>query len=139
MHLLDTDTLTYLHAGQPNVIKRLNDLEDPDVGITIITKIEVLRGRMDYVLKAETGTRLLRAQELLARTEALLVQILTLPLDLKAAEQFESLQLVGNLRKIGRADLLIASIALANQAVLVTRNTRHFKQIPNLRVVNWVD
>lgn len=139
MHLLDTDTLTYLHAGHPNVIKQLSRLEDPEVGITIITRIEVLRGRMDYVLKAETGTSLLRAQELLVRTEALLVQILTLPLDLKTAEQFDSLRSVSSLRKIGRADLLIASIALTNRAVLVTRNTRHFKQIPQLRVVNWVD
>jgi tRNA(fMet)-specific endonuclease VapC len=52
MHLLDTETLTYLHAGHPKVIERLSGLADPDVGITIITKIEVLRGRMDYVLKA---------------------------------------------------------------------------------------
>ncbi|UBF25011.1 type II toxin-antitoxin system VapC family toxin [Kovacikia minuta CCNUW1] len=60
-------------------------------------------------------------------------------MSLKAAEQFDVLRSARSLRKIGRADLLIASIALANQAVLITRNTRHFKQIPNLRVVNWVD
>jgi tRNA(fMet)-specific endonuclease VapC len=46
---------------------------------------------------------------------------------------------VSNLRKIGRADLLIASVTLANRATLVTRNTRHFKQVPGLRVENWVD
>ncbi|UBF25010.1 hypothetical protein K9N68_25735 [Kovacikia minuta CCNUW1] len=55
MHLLDTDTLTYLHAGHPKVIEQLRNVEDPDGGTTIITKIEMLRGRMDYVLKAETG------------------------------------------------------------------------------------
>jgi tRNA(fMet)-specific endonuclease VapC len=49
MHLLDTDTLTHLHAGQPNVVERLRAVDDPDVGITIITKVEVLRGRMDYL------------------------------------------------------------------------------------------
>lgn len=32
MHLLDTDTLTYLHAGHPRVIERLSELTDPDVG-----------------------------------------------------------------------------------------------------------
>jgi predicted nucleic acid-binding protein len=26
---------------------------------------------------------------------------------------------------------------LANDATLVTRNVRHFKQIPDLKVVNW--
>lgn len=63
MHLLDTDTLTYLYAGHPRVIERLRSLDDPDVGTSIITKIELLRGRMEFVLKATTGTELLRAQE----------------------------------------------------------------------------
>jgi len=43
------------------------------------------------------------------------------------------------LKKIGRADLLVASVALANRAVLVTRNLRHFRQTPNLELENWVD
>lgn len=48
MYLLDTDTLTHLYAGQPNVVQPLRSVDDPDVGITIITKVEVLRGRIDY-------------------------------------------------------------------------------------------
>lgn len=139
MFLLDTDTLTHLHAGNSNVIQRLSRTEDAFVGITLITRIELLRGRMDYVLKATTGEDLIRAQTLLERTEALLSQILIIPFDLPAAEQFDRLHLNRHLRKIGRADLLIASIALANQATLVTRNLRHFKQISGLMVVNWVD
>ena len=61
MYLLDTDTLTHLHAGNSNVINRLKAIADVDVGITIITKVEVLRGRIDYLLKAETGDNLLKA------------------------------------------------------------------------------
>jgi hypothetical protein len=38
MHLLDTDTLTHLHAGHPQVIAALRGVEDPVVGTTIITK-----------------------------------------------------------------------------------------------------
>jgi len=139
MHLLDTDTLTHLHAGNPNVIERLRAVEDPEVGITIITKAEVLRGRIDYLLKAETRTNLLKAQELLFRTEELLQKLLIIPISQSAADEFERLRAVSKLRKIGQADLLIASISLANRATLVTRNTRHFKQIPGVRVVNWVD
>lgn len=139
MHLLDTDTLTYLHAGHPRVIKRLRELADPDVGTTIITKIELLRGRFDFVLKAATGDELLRAQQLLNRTEELLAQIVIVPLDRAATVQFDRLRATKGLRKIGRADLLVASIALAHRATLVTRNVHHFKQIPGLNVVNWVD
>jgi tRNA(fMet)-specific endonuclease VapC len=58
MYLLDTDTLTHLHAGHPNVIAHLQTLDDPVVGTTIITKTELLRGRIDFLLKAATGVEL---------------------------------------------------------------------------------
>src|SRR5207253_11039839 len=106
---------------------------------TIITEIELLRGRFDFTLKAATGAELLRAQELLTRTEELLAQIVIVPIDDAAAARFDQLRLARGLRKIGRADLLVASIALAHRATLVTRNLRHFKQVPGLVVANWVD
>ncbi|WP_256871824.1 PIN domain-containing protein [Nostoc sp. TCL26-01] len=139
MYLLDTDTLTHLYAGNPNVVERIKAIGDPEVGITIITKAEVLRGRIDYLLKAETGENLLKAQELLFRTEELLRQLLIIPISQAASDEFKRLRAVSKLRKIGQADLLIASITLVNRAILVTRNTRHFKQIPGVRIVNWVD
>lgn len=139
MYLLDTDTLTHLHAGNSNVIDRLKSATDLDIGITIITKVEILRGRIDYVLKAETGANLLKAQELLFRTEQLLNDLVIVPIDRSASIEFDRLRAESKFRKIGRADLLIASITLANRATLVTRNLRHFKQIPGLRLENWVD
>ena len=139
MHILDTDTLTHLHAGQPRVAHRLGELTDSDVGVTLITKIEILRGRYDYLLKAATGLDLLKAQQLLARTEALLDLLLVVPFNEVAANHFDQFRKVKGLRKIGRADLLIASIVLAYRATLATRNVRHFQQIPNLIVTNWVD
>ena len=139
MYLLDTDTLTHLHAGNSNVVERLSSVVDEEVGISIVTKVEVLRGRIDYLLKAEAGESLLKAQELLFRTEALLSGLLIVPVDRAASIEFDRLRSVSNFRKIGRADLLIASITLANRATLVTRNLRHFKQIPGLKLENWVD
>jgi len=139
MYLLDTDTLTHLHAGHPNVIDHLQRVEDPEVYTTIITKIELLRGRFEFVLKAATDKELLRAQSWLLRTEELLDRLWIVPLDEAAGAQFERLRSLHSLRAMGRADLLIASIALAQHATLVTRNVRHFKPVPNLKVVNWVD
>src|SRR5262245_42248964 len=139
MHLLDTDTLTHLYAGHPRVVEQLQELSDPDVGTTIITKIEILRGRFEFMLKAADGAQLLRAQQLLARSEELLSQIVVIPVDELAAARFDQLKSLRGLRKIGRADLLVASVALATGAVLVTRNLRHFRQVPGLTVVNWVD
>ncbi len=137
MHILDTDTLTHLYAGHQGVIYHLKNLKDPDVCITIITKIELLRGRFDFLLKAANGNELIRAQQWLFRTEELLSQIVIIPFDEASLIHFNSLSIKN--RKMGRADLLIASIALAHRATVVTRNLRHFRQIPNLDLVNWVD
>lgn len=138
MHLLDTDTLTHLHAGHPQVIAHLRGVDDPVIGTTIITKSELLRGRIDFLLKAAAG-EVLRAQYWLTRTEELLAQIPIVLFDETAAEEFARLRANKAYRKIGRADLLIACIALANQETLVTRNVRHFRQVRGIAIVNWVD
>jgi tRNA(fMet)-specific endonuclease VapC len=104
-----------------------------------ITKIEVLRGRMDAVVKAADAGKLLHAQQLLIRSEEFIEAMIVVPLDQSAATLFDRLAKAPALNKVGRADLLIASIALANRATLVTRNRRHFEKVPGLMVVNWVD
>jgi tRNA(fMet)-specific endonuclease VapC len=137
--LLDTDTLTYLHEGHPRVLQRLQNSDDPEIAVTVISKVEMLRGRFDFLLKAATGAEVERAARLLVRTEDLLAQLPIIRFDTTAAVQFDRLRLLPSVRKIGRADLLIASITLANRAILVTRNQRHFQQVPGLRIVNWID
>ena len=34
-------------------------------------------------------------------------------------------------------DLLIASVALVENRILVTNNTRHYQRIPDLQLENW--
>jgi tRNA(fMet)-specific endonuclease VapC len=38
---------------------------------------------------------------------------------------------------IGNMDLLIASHAVAEQATLVTNNTKHFSAVPGLKIAQW--
>ena len=59
--------------------------------------------------------------------------------DAETATVFDRLRSMKRLRKIGRADLLIASMAIASKATLVTRNVTHFKQVSGLDTVNWAD
>jgi tRNA(fMet)-specific endonuclease VapC len=136
MHLLDTNVLTALYNRHPAILAALDRVDDPDIATTIVTKTEILRGRLDFVLKAE-GESLLVAQEYLQETERLLNEIRVVGFDRKSIEHFESLRKISALRKIGRADLLIGCIALAHRATVVTRNIKDFERIPNLKLVNW--
>jgi predicted nucleic acid-binding protein len=67
-------------------------------------------------------------------------QALTLVyLEETAAEWFGKLK--AELKQQGNiimdADLLIASIAIANDLILVTNNTRHFQRLSMLKIDNW--
>jgi tRNA(fMet)-specific endonuclease VapC len=86
------------------------------------------------------GDELLRAQGLLDLTRQSLASVATVfAIDAEAAREFDRLRENKKLKKIGRADLLIAAITLANRATLVSRNLKDFHQVPGLQVENWVD
>lgn len=139
MKLLDTNTLTHLFEGQPRVIERLEQ-ETEEVATTIVSRIEILQGRFAMLLKAANGKELQRAQDWLDRTVEQLADIpKVIPIDRAAADEFDWLRENKKLKRIGRADLLIAAITLTKRATLVTRNLKDFQQVPGLRVENWMD
>jgi tRNA(fMet)-specific endonuclease VapC len=140
MLILDTDIVTLLHAGNPSIMRRVEQTrESESIAITIVTRIEVLRGRFDYLLKAATTEQFLKAQRLLVYSEGRLDESPMLFLDQAALKQFAILQGTKGARNIGRSDLLIAAIALAHDAALATRNAKHFSKVPMLRLANWKD
>ena len=65
--------------------------------------------------------------------------VMVVPIDAAAAVEFDKRRQNKKLKKIGRADLLIARTALACRATLVTRNVKHFRQVPGLHVENGAD
>jgi tRNA(fMet)-specific endonuclease VapC len=138
MYVLDMDMVTLIERGQERVNQRLTQATRAVV-TTEITRMEILQGRFASVLKAEDGERLLIARQRLEQAEARLQSIRILPIAAAAAAEFDRLLGTKGLRKIGRADLLIAAIVLANKATLVTRNRRDFQKVPGLLMENWAD
>jgi tRNA(fMet)-specific endonuclease VapC len=138
MIVLDTDTLTLYIRNHPQVVQRVRDAED-QIAITIIGRIEVLQGRFDTLLKAADGAELQRGQQRLDKAEHDLRPFRVLPVIAAAAAEFDRLRQNKKLKKIGRADLLIAAIVLAYGATLVSRNLKDFRQVPGLQVENWAD
>jgi tRNA(fMet)-specific endonuclease VapC len=53
--------------------------------------------------------------------------------DQPAEDEFQLLRVI----RIGTQDLQIASIALANQLIVVTRNRRDFSRVPGLTIEDW--
>jgi tRNA(fMet)-specific endonuclease VapC len=140
MFVLDTDILTLLFAGHPQVLRRRATVPSAEIAITVVSYIQSMQGRFQFILKAATGEELLRAQSLLDRTIRALVQVETvLPLNVPASAKFDRLRERKKLKAIGRADLLIAAVVMANNATLVTRNLKDFRQVPGLKLENWAD
>jgi tRNA(fMet)-specific endonuclease VapC len=138
MFVLDTDTFTHFLRAHVRVTARVGE-SDREVVLTEITQIEQLQGRFASVLKAEDGDKLLQAQQWLQDSRVDLNRFTILPIEGAAADEFDRLLSRKELRRIGRADLLIAAITLARKATLVTRNLKHFQKVPRLSIENWVD
>ncbi|MBI2805079.1 MAG: type II toxin-antitoxin system VapC family toxin [Planctomycetes bacterium] len=138
MILFDTDILSLSNVGNVRIRKRAAQEKDT-IGITVITRIEVLLGRFDAILKAADGEQLQRAQARLIQSDRELATLRIVPINAAVGAEFDRLRVNKKLKVIGRRDLLIACIALANQATLVTRNLKHLRLVPGLKVDNWAD
>ena len=64
-----------------------------------------------------------------------------LPFDSRCAREYASIRsyLEKEGKKIGPNDLMIASIARAHNAVLVTHNMREFKRVPGIELEDWAE
>jgi tRNA(fMet)-specific endonuclease VapC len=140
MFILDTNILSDFFKGHERIRTRINaaPVERPVV-TTVISWFEITSGRFQSLLKAANREELLVAAERIATSERELAEFTLLPITDLIADHFERLLMNKKLKKIGRPDILIACITLANRATLVTRNTKDFIAIPTLKLENWAD
>jgi len=72
--------------------------------------------------------------------EALMSELVTVPIDEKVAEVFAELRAkrldTGQLTP--STDLWIAATAISRELILVTHNTRDYEQVPGLALADWV-
>jgi predicted nucleic acid-binding protein len=101
--------------------------------------MEVLNGRVANIRTAANRDELQKAMERFLASESLLDSFIRPDTNEATGEHFERLLKHTKAKKMKRGDMLIASIALANDALLVTRNVNDFKDVPGLRMENWVD
>src|SRR6266542_2724378 len=99
MKFLDTDTLSLLSKQQSRVTARF-DREQEELAITIVTRIEVLLGRFEFILKAADGEQLQRAVQHLVKTELDLSNYKVVTFDSGSAAEFDRLRADRKLKNI---------------------------------------
>lgn len=129
MRLLDTDIWIALAHGRPSTLARLRSLDPAQVATSSIVRAELMFG----------ARKSQRVAENLEGFRRLLEPFVSLPFDDLAAGHYglirATLERAGT--SVGANDLLIASIALAHDCLLVTRNSREFEGVVGLRVETW--
>jgi tRNA(fMet)-specific endonuclease VapC len=140
LYALDTNILTELLKGNARIVAHYETVsEEDEIVTTTVSRFEILRGRFASILKAADKAELLIAQQRLERDEQRLTRFRLLSISDESADQFDRLRTNKKLKKLGRADLLVARVPLAHDAILVTRNTKDFANVPGLKVENWAD
>lgn len=94
-----------------------------------------MRGWLSYITKAQAIEQQVEAYKQLKRQLANYCTIPILEFDEQAVREFQRLRKM--YPRLGTMDLKIASIALVNNAVLLTRNNTDFRQIADLPVEDW--
>ena len=136
--LLDSNILRHLSGSQPNLERHLARVPASEIGIPFFVVIEQLRGRFDACLKA-APENLLREQTRLLETQAFLSNYQIVYATETSVTALKALRQKASTHK-RYVDVLIASLALAENAVVVTRNVADFRDLlPADKIQNWID
>jgi tRNA(fMet)-specific endonuclease VapC len=130
IYLLDTNIcIAFLHKNDPLVKNQLEQIPIENISLCSIVKAELLYG-------ARHSQNVSRNLQTLT---SFFSNFVSFYFDDKAAEHYgmihATLRSAGQM--IGLNDILIASIALAQDLTVVTRNTKEFIKVPGLCVEKW--
>jgi len=127
-YMLDTNIASYIIKGNFAVRRRLMQVPITQLYVSSITEAELRYG-------AERQPGAAKLQQIV---EEFLLRVTILPWDSEAAKEYGRLRadLERTGQPMGNLDLLIASHALAAEAILVT-NDKVFSRIKKLKIENW--
>jgi tRNA(fMet)-specific endonuclease VapC len=129
--MLDTDSCIALIKRKPaSILRRLTALSPGEAGISAITLAELRYGVAKSTQRDKNGQAL----------DEFLLPLKVADFDEPAAEIYGAVR--AGLEKagtpIGPLDTQIGAHALSLGAALVSHNTREFRRIPGLTVIDWL-
>jgi tRNA(fMet)-specific endonuclease VapC len=137
-YVLDTDHVSMWLEDHPVVCQNIEEFRS-DLAITIVTVQELFNGWISRLNHPSEANRQVALYAKLSKVVVLLKEVDVLDFDEDADRAFRILLTQNSpLRKTRiQKDMRIASIAMANDAIVVTRNHRDFIQVPDLKILDW--
>lgn len=133
-YIFDTDHLSLYGRANPYLIAKLQTTQI-QLNTTVINVEEQLRGRLAQISEIKDGENQSAAYQLLTDTILMLSDFDVLQYDAQARKIYQSLK--AQRIRVGTQDMRIASIVIAHNGILLTRNRRDFEKIPNLLIEDW--
>jgi len=130
VYILDTNTLVYFFKGIGKVADNLLAVSPKDVGIPAVVLYE-----LEYGIARSTSPRkrMKQLEEL-----CVLVEVLNFGSEAAKASAMIRAALEKKGTPIGPYDVMIAGTAVSKQGILVTSNTKEFRRIPKLQLIDWL-
>ena len=137
-YLMDSDHVSLIDRSGlegMRIYARIAALPSNSVAVSLVSYEEQMRGRMAEIARMSSVDRQMTAYSRLDKMRDYYCTTPVLPFDGKVLAQFQSLWLLR--LRVGTMDLKIAATALANNAILITRNASDFGKIPGLTIQDW--
>jgi len=129
-YALDTNIISYYLKGNAKLIDRINnEVKNGSIIIPPIVYFEIKK----WLLKNSSKIKLAAFETLLAKYGVDIISKETLDISLSIYLNLQSKRLT-----VDDADILIAGYCIQNGYILITNNTKHFENIENLKIENWV-
>ena len=128
-YLIDTDIIIFALRGDKTVLAKFEENKNIPISISMITYAELVFGAKRSQNERTNMLKVNRIREIYP-VEELNIGIMELFADIKA-------NMYSKAMRIEDMDLFIAATAIYNDLTLITNNTKHFKDIPLLKLENW--
>ena len=140
MFLFDTNHISVWQRGEgaqyETLCTHLEKCNGDQIDVCIVSFHELVNGWNAFSAKKRNSDSLVRIyleSEKILRDFSLMQM---LSFDSKAAVVFDDLN--HQSLRVGSMDLRIASIAIANQMTLITKNSVDFERVPRLSIQDWL-
>ena len=128
-YLIDTDTIIFALRGDSGVLAKFEENKNLPISISMITYAELVFGAKRSQNEQKNMIKVNHIRDIYPIAE-LNEGVMEVFADIKAKMFDKGI-------RIEDMDLLIAATAIYNELTLVTNNTKHFENIPNLKIENW--